>query len=222
MDHPGTAASTHRQITVDEAQDEVGAYKNARTADSGAAVHRDGTFAVHHPHVADEADQLVGAVRHAMIGPVCELQVMDQMSLAWLQWKRELRLRTNQKTPGRRRSSPHLFLHHADDFNVEVLQELLVLQVKLVPTGVLRRPQPLWPVLVAFDPSSLHFLSHHGHNVWLVFPDHLPKGRYGGGQRALAGDVEILLVSHLHADVAGVDVVLLVSNGNTSFVVLKN
>lgn len=200
MDHPGTAASTHRQIAVDEAQDEVGADENARAADSGAAVHRDGTFAVHHPHVADEADQLVGAVRHAVIGPVCELQVVDQMSLAWLQWKRELRLRAHQKKKNTPQTpilpAPHLFLHHADDFNVEVLQELLVLQVKLVPAGVLRRPQPLRPVLVAFDPSSLHFLSHHGHNVWLVFPDHPPKGRYGGGQRALAGDVEVLLVSH--------------------------
>lgn len=82
MDPPGTAASTHRQITVDEAQDEVGADENARTADSGAAVHRHGPCAVHHPHVADEADQLVGAVRHAVIGPMSELQVMDQMSLA--------------------------------------------------------------------------------------------------------------------------------------------
>lgn len=118
--------------------------------------------------------------------------------------------------------TPHLFLHHADDFNVEILQELLVLQVKLVPASVLRRPQPLRPVLVAFDPSSLHFLSHHCDDVRLVFPDHLPKGRDRGGQGALAGDVQMFLISDLHADVAGVDVVLVVSNGNTSFVVLKN
>lgn len=78
---PRTTASTHRQITVDEAEDDVGADEDACAADSGAAVHRDGTFAVHRPHVADEADQLVGAVRHAVVGPVCELQVMDQMSL---------------------------------------------------------------------------------------------------------------------------------------------
>lgn len=75
------AAVTHRQITVDEAEDDVGADEDARAADSSAAVHRDGTIAVHRPHVADEAHQLVGAVRHAVIGPVCELQVMDQMSL---------------------------------------------------------------------------------------------------------------------------------------------
>lgn len=116
----------------------------------------------------------------------------------------------------------HLLLHHTDDFNVEVLQELLVLQVKLVSAGVLRRSQPLRPVLVAFDPSSLHFLSHHCDHVRFVFPDHLPKGRYRGGQRALAGDVEILLISDLLSDVAGVDVVVVVSNGNASFVVLKN
>lgn len=105
---------------------------------------------------------------------------------------------------------------------MEALQELLVLQVELVPAGVLNRPQPLRPVLVAFDPSSLDFLRHHGDDVRLVFPDHLPKGHYCGGQRALAGDVEILLLSRMHADVAGVDVVLAVSKGNTSFVILKN
>lgn len=116
----------------------------------------------------------------------------------------------------------HLLLHHADDFNVEIVQELLVLQVKLVSAGVLRRPQPLRPVLVAFDPSSLHFLSHHCDHVRFVFPDHLPEGRYRGGQRALAGDVEMFLISNLLSDVAGVDVVLGVSNGNASFVVLKN
>lgn len=78
---PGTTAFTHRQIAGDEAEDDVGADEDARAADPGAAVHRDGTVAVHCPHVADEADQLVGAVRHAVIGPVCELQVVDQMSL---------------------------------------------------------------------------------------------------------------------------------------------
>lgn len=81
---PRTTAVTHRQITVDEAEDDVGADEDACAADSGAAVHRDGTFAVHRPHVADEEDQLVGAARHAVIGPVCELQVMDQMSFTWL------------------------------------------------------------------------------------------------------------------------------------------
>lgn len=81
---PRTTAFTHRQITADQAQDDVGADEDARAADSGAAVHRDGTSAVHRPHVADEADQLVGAVRHAVIGPVRELQVMDQMSLTRL------------------------------------------------------------------------------------------------------------------------------------------
>lgn len=78
----GATAFTHRQIPADEAQDDVGADEDARAADPGAAVHGDGPSAVHRPHVADEADQLLGAVRHAVIGPVCELQVMDQVSLA--------------------------------------------------------------------------------------------------------------------------------------------
>lgn len=78
---PTTLASTHRQITVDEAEDDVGADEDAGAADSGTAVHRDRTGAVHRPHVADEADQLLGAVGHTVVGPVCELQVMDQMSL---------------------------------------------------------------------------------------------------------------------------------------------
>lgn len=105
---------------------------------------------------------------------------------------------------------------------MEILQELLVLQVKLVSASVQRRPQPLRPVLVAFDPSSFDFLSHHCYDVRFVFPNHLPKGRHRGGQRALAGDVEIFLISDLLPDVAGVDVVPVVSNGNTSLVILKN
>lgn len=78
---PTPPASTHRQIAVDEAEEDVGADEDAGAADSGAAVHRDGAVAVHRPHVADEADQLLGAVRHAVVGPACELQVVDQMSL---------------------------------------------------------------------------------------------------------------------------------------------
>lgn len=115
----------------------------------------------------------------------------------------------------------HLRLHHADDLDVEVLQVLLVLQVKLVPAGVQRHAQLLRPVLVTFDPSPLHFLGHHGNDVGLVFPDHLPEGRHCGRQRALAGDVEELFIANLHADVAGVDVVLVVSNGNTGFVIYE-
>lgn len=113
----------------------------------------------------------------------------------------------------------HLCLHHADDLDVEVLQVLLVLQVKQVPAGVQRHGQLLWPVLVTFDPSPLYFLGHHGNDVRFVFPDHLPEGRHCGGQRALAGDVEELFIAKLHADVAGVDVVLGVSKGNTGFII---
>lgn len=113
----------------------------------------------------------------------------------------------------------HLCLHHADDLDVEVLQVLLVLQVELVPAGVQRRTQLLRPVLVTFDPPSFCFLGHHGNDIRFVFPDHLPEGRHCGRQRALAGDVEEFFIANLHADVAGVDVVLVVSNGNTGFVI---
>lgn len=113
----------------------------------------------------------------------------------------------------------HLCLHHTDDLDVEILQVLLVLQVKVVPAGVLRHAQILWPVLVTFDPSPFYFLGHHGNDVRFAFPDHLPEGWDCGRQRALAGNVEKFLIADLHTDVAGIDVILVVSNGNTSFVI---
>lgn len=113
----------------------------------------------------------------------------------------------------------HLCLHHVDDLNVEVLQVLLVHQVKQVPAGVQRHSQLLWPVFMTFDPSSFHFLGHHGNDVRFVFPDHLPKGQNCGRQRALGRDVEEFFTANLHADVAGIDVVLVLSNGNTCFVI---
>ncbi|KAF3842127.1 hypothetical protein F7725_024078 [Dissostichus mawsoni] len=96
---------------------------------------------------------------------------------------------------------------------------LLVVQVKLVPACIQRHGKLLWTVLVTFDPSPFYFLGHHGDDVRLVFPDHLPESWHCGRQRALAGDVEELFFANFHADVAGVDVVLLVSNGNTGFVI---
>lgn len=115
----------------------------------------------------------------------------------------------------------HLYLHHPDDLDVEVLQVLLVLQVKVVPAGVQRHAQFLWPVFVTFDPPPFYFLGHHCDDLRLVFPDHLPEGWDRGRQRALAGDVEKFLAANVHADVAGVDVILVVSDGNTSFVIYK-
>lgn len=128
-------------------------------------------------------------------------------------------LKTGIKQTGITHTTTHLSLHHADDLDVEVLQVLLVVQVKLVPPALQGHAQPLRPVLVTFDPSPLHFLGHHGDDVGFALPDHLPEGGHGGGQRALAGDVEELRSADLHADVAGVDVVLIVSNGNTGFVI---
>lgn len=115
----------------------------------------------------------------------------------------------------------YLCLHHTDDLDVKVLQVLLVLQVKLVPVSIQRHTQLLRPVLVTFDPPPFYFLRHHGNDVRFAFPDHLPEGLDCGGQRALAGDVEELSITNLHADVAGVNVVLVVSNGNTGFVICR-
>lgn len=77
-------ASTHRQIILNEADDNVRADEDSRASDAGAAVHCDWSLVVHGPQVADEANQLLGAVRHAVVGPVCELQVVDVMTLTCL------------------------------------------------------------------------------------------------------------------------------------------
>lgn len=78
-------ASTHRQIVLNEAEDNVSADENSCASDAGAAVHRDWSLVVQRPQVADEANQLLGAVRHAVVRPVCELQVTDKMDLAGLE-----------------------------------------------------------------------------------------------------------------------------------------
>lgn len=113
----------------------------------------------------------------------------------------------------------HLCLHHADDLNMEILQVLLVFQVNLVSAGVQRHTQFFRPIFVTFDPSTFYFLGHHGNDIRFVFPDHLPERSHRGRQRALAGDVEELIVSNFHANVAGIDVILVVSNGNASSVI---
>lgn len=105
---------------------------------------------------------------------------------------------------------------------MEVLQVLVVLQLKLVPAGVQGRTPPLRPVLVTFDPSTFYFLGHHGDDVGLALPDHLPEGWHSRGQWALAGDVEKLFCANLHADVAGVDVVLVLADGHTGFVICQS
>ena len=52
-------ASTHRQVVLDEAEDDVGADEHARAPDASAAVHGEGTLVVHCPQVSDEAHELL-------------------------------------------------------------------------------------------------------------------------------------------------------------------
>lgn len=78
-------ASTHRQIFLNEAEENVSADENSCASDAGAAVHGGWSLVVHRPQVADEANQLLGAVRHAVVRPVCELQVTDKMGLTSLE-----------------------------------------------------------------------------------------------------------------------------------------
>lgn len=86
-------ASAHGQIILNEADDDVGADEDPRASDAGAAVHCDGPLVVHGPQVADEADQLLGAVRHAVVRPLGELQVVDVMGVARL-WAEQFTVET--------------------------------------------------------------------------------------------------------------------------------
>ena len=78
-------ASTHRQIVLNEAEENVSANENSCASDAGAAVHSDWSNMVHCPQVADEANQLLGTFRHSVVRPVCELQVTDKMCLTGLE-----------------------------------------------------------------------------------------------------------------------------------------
>lgn len=174
--------STHRQIILDEAKDDVGTNKNSCTSYASAAVHSDGPFMVHRPQVADEANQLLGGVRHAVVRPVCELQVSNKMCFGSLEWQfikkfaQNLYLFIFYSKSEKKVPLSHLTLHHTDDLDVEVFQVLLVLEVKLVPAYIQRHTQLLWPVFVTFNPSPLYFLGHHGNDIGFIFPDHLPEG----------------------------------------------
>lgn len=77
-------ASTHRQIILNEAEENVCADENSCASDAGAAVHCDWSHVVHGPHVADEANQLLRAVWHTVVRPMCELEVTDKMGLTSL------------------------------------------------------------------------------------------------------------------------------------------
>lgn len=78
-------ALTHRQIILNEAEDDVSADEDPCAPDAGAAVHGDWSLMVHCPQVADKANQLLRAVWHAVVRPVCELQVTDEMGLTSLE-----------------------------------------------------------------------------------------------------------------------------------------
>lgn len=78
-------AYTHRQIVLNEAEKDVSADENSRASNAGAAVHSDWSLVVHRPQVADEANQVLRAVRNAVVRPVCELQVTDKMGLTGLE-----------------------------------------------------------------------------------------------------------------------------------------
>lgn len=77
-------ASAHRQIVLNEADDNVSADENSCAPDAGTAVHCDWSLVVHRPQIADEANQLLGAMWHTMVRPLCDLQVSDKMSLTCL------------------------------------------------------------------------------------------------------------------------------------------
>lgn len=76
---------THRQILLNEAEDNVGTNENSCASDASTAVHGDRALMVHRPQVADEANQLLGGVRHAVVGPVRELQVSNKVYLTSLE-----------------------------------------------------------------------------------------------------------------------------------------
>lgn len=76
---------THRQILFSEAEDDVSTDENPCASDASTAVHSDGPLVVHRPQVADKADELLGAVWHAVVRPVYEFQVMNQVCLTSLE-----------------------------------------------------------------------------------------------------------------------------------------
>lgn len=78
-------ASTHRQIVLNEAEENVSADENSCASDASTAVHGGWSLVVHCSQVADEANQLLGAVRHTVVRPVCELQVTHKMGLTSLE-----------------------------------------------------------------------------------------------------------------------------------------
>ncbi len=89
----------------------------------------------------------------------------------------------------------------------------------MVTAGFFGNVELLGPVLVTFNPATFHLLSHHGDNIRLVLPHHLPEVILSARQRTLSGDVEELLRAHLHMNVAGVDVALILSDRNARLII---
>lgn len=82
-------------------------------------------------------------------------------------------------------STSHLFLYHLNDLDVEVIQFLVVPQDQLVVASFHGNITFLRPVLVAFGSAPLYFPGHHGNDVRLVLPNHLPEAVQSVGQRSL-------------------------------------
>lgn len=79
------AVNTHRQILLNQTEDDVSADKNSCASNARTAVHGDWPLVVHSPQVTDEANELLRTVRHAVVRPVSEFQVMDKMGLTSLE-----------------------------------------------------------------------------------------------------------------------------------------
>lgn len=79
-------ASTYRQVFFNEFKDNVVTDEDPCPSDASAAVNSDRPLVVHGPHVADESNQLLWAVWHTVVRPVCEFQVMNKVGLTSLEW----------------------------------------------------------------------------------------------------------------------------------------
>lgn len=77
-------ASTYRHIILNEAEDDVSADEDSCSSNASAAVHSDWPLVMHCPQVADEANQLLWAVWHTVVRPMCEFQMMDKMNVPGL------------------------------------------------------------------------------------------------------------------------------------------
>ena len=112
-------------------------------------------------------------------------------------------------------SGAHLHVLDLDEADDKVLQVLVLDQRDLQPlVHHLRGAGRVGPVALALDLAALHLLGHHGDDVGLLLPHHLPEVSQRGGQRALAGDERVAFVLHRHGDEVGVDVAAVLAQGD--------